>query len=94
MMARAGVLLFTVALGLVGSWLFGYHEGQRTGAYYLLRQMDKSSDYEIDLKNAMDTDRDKVCSEIKSYKLSMARDLDENTQICGWPDMDGPENSK
>ena len=90
-MARAGVLLFVVALGLVGSWLFGYHEGQRTGAYNLLRQMDRT--YEIDVKNAKDMDRDQVCNEIRSYKLSMAKDLDENTQICGWPDMDGPENS-
>ena len=91
MTARAGVLILLAALGCVTSWLHGYREGQRTGAYQLLRETDTS--YTRDVKNGMDMDRDRVCNEIRRYKLSMARDLDENTEICGWPDMDGPEDS-
>ena len=53
--------------------------------------MDKS--YDRDIKNNNDMDRDEVCNEIRAYKKSIARDLDENTQICGWRDMDGPEIS-
>ena len=86
MTARVGVLLFTVAMGLVGSWLLGYHEGRQTGAYDLLHQMGRT--YELDVKNAEDVDRDQVCDEIRIYKESIARDLDEHTQICGWSDMD------
>jgi hypothetical protein len=91
MMGRAGIFIFFAALGCVTCWLLGYHEGQQTGAFHLLRQMGRS--YTRDVNDGMDMDRDRVCDEIRRYKESMARDLDENTQICGWPDMDGPENS-
>ena len=90
-MARASVLIFLAALCCAGSWLLGYREGQQTGAYNLVRQMDKS--YDRDIKNNKDLDRDEVCNEIRAYKESIAKDLDENTQICGWPSMDGHENS-
>lgn len=86
MIARVSVVLFTVAMGLVASWLLGYHEGQQTGAYNLLYQMGRT--YEPDVKDAEDIDRDQICNEIRRYKESIARDLDEHTQICGWPDMD------
>jgi hypothetical protein len=91
MIARASVLVFLAALCCVASWLHGYREGQQTGAYDLVRQMDKS--YDRDIKNNDDMNRDEVCNEIRAYKKSIARDLDENTQICGWRDMDGPEIS-
>ncbi|MBI3677131.1 MAG: hypothetical protein HY243_11020 [Proteobacteria bacterium] len=91
MKARASILIFFAALCCVVSWLLGYHEGQQTGAYHLLRQMGRS--YTRDVKNSTDIDRDDICNEIRAYKESIARDLDENTQICGWPDMDGPEDS-
>jgi hypothetical protein len=91
MTARIGILILFATLSLMASWMLGYREGQQTGAFQLLRQMNRT--YQIDVKNAADVDRDRVCDEIRDYKLSMARDLDENTQICGWPDMDGPENS-
>jgi hypothetical protein len=91
MIARVSILLFTEALALVAGWLLGYHEGQSTGAFYLLHQMGRT--YTRDVNNGMDMDRDQVCGEIRRYKESVARDLDENTQICGYPDIDGPENS-
>jgi hypothetical protein len=91
MIARASVLILLAALCCATSWLVGYREGQQTGAFSLVRQMDKS--YDRDIKNNNDMDRDEVCNEIRAYKKSIARDLDENTQICGWRDMDGPENS-
>jgi hypothetical protein len=43
--------------------------------------------------NGIEKGRDQVCGEIRRYKFSMAKDLDENTQICGWPDMDDPKKS-
>jgi hypothetical protein len=89
--ARAGVLILTAALAMAGSWLLGYRQGQQIGAFQLVRQMDQS--YSRDVKDGMDMDRDQVCGEIRRYKPSIARDLDENTQICGWPDMDGPDES-
>lgn len=89
MKGRASALVLILAVGCVTSWLLGYHEGQQTGAFRLLREMDRT--YKLDIKNATDIDRDQVGDEIRSYKFSMAKDLDENTQICGWPDMDGPE---
>lgn len=91
MMWRALVLALLAAACLTAGWLLGYRDGRQTGAFHLLREMDES--FELDRKSAMDMDRDGVCNEIRRYKLSIARDLDENTQICGWPDMDGPENS-
>ena len=85
--------------------MIGYREGQQTGAFRLVHDMDVSYDknlkdaisddrlsYDRDASNMMDKDRDTVCNEIRRYKLSIAKDLDENTQICGWRDMDGPEN--
>ncbi len=92
MIARASVLIFIATLGCVASWLVGYHQGEQTGAYHLLRQMDRS--YTRDVNDDMDMDRNQVCDEIRIYKESIARDLDEHTQICGWPDMDRPEDSK
>ena len=80
MKGRASVLILLAALGCLTSWLLGYHEGQRSGAFQLLRQANESCTR--DVKNDMDTDRDQVCNEIRRYKLSMAKDLDENTQIC------------
>lgn len=76
---------------LAASWMLGYHEGQQTGAFRLLRQMDQS--FILDVRNAEDIDRDQVCNEIRRYKLSIAKDLDENTEICGYSDMDGSDNS-
>ena len=91
MMGRVGVLILLWALSLTAGWMLGYREGQQTGAFRLVHEMDVS--YDRDVKNNKDIDRDQICNEIRSYKLSIARDLDENTQICGWRDMDGPENS-
>lgn len=91
MKGHAGAFILFAAMGCVTSWLLGYHEGQQTGAFHLLRQMGRS--YARDVNDDMDMDRDQVCNEIRRYKELMARDLDENTQICGWPDMDSPENS-
>ncbi len=105
MNARIGVLALLAILGLIASWMLGYQEGQQTGAFRLVHEMDVSYDkdlknavnddrlsYDRGAKNQMDQDRDAVCNEIRHYKLSIAKDLDENTQICGWRDMDGPEN--
>jgi hypothetical protein len=89
---RISVLILIAALVCVASWLLGYQQGQRTGAFELVREMDVS--YARDVKNDSDMDRDQVCNEIRRYKKSIARDLDENTQICGWRDMDGPEKPK
>ncbi len=91
MRGRDSVLIFLAALCCVTSWLLGYHQGQQTSAFHLMREMDRS--FTLDVKNASDMNRDQVCNEIRDYKLSIARDLDENTQICGWPDMDGSEKS-
>ncbi|MBI3678525.1 MAG: hypothetical protein HY243_18100 [Proteobacteria bacterium] len=93
MTARTGILILLAIVCLTTSWMLGYREGQQEGAFRLLRE---GAEYTIDtkeIKDVMDMDRDQVCNEIRDYKLSMARDLDENTQICGWPDMDGPKNS-
>jgi hypothetical protein len=91
MIGRASALILVAAMGCVASWLIGYHEGQQYGALHLMREMDRS--FTLDVKNAMDADRDQICGEIRRYKLSIAKDLDENTQICGYADMDSPENS-
>jgi hypothetical protein len=91
MTARVLVLLLLATLGFAASWLLGYQMGQRTGAFHLLYEMGEQEG--IDYKAAKDESRDQVCNEIRRYKLSMAKDLDENTQICGWSDMDGPEIS-
>jgi len=94
MKGRASVLILLAVLGCVTSWMLGYREGQLTGAFSLLHQMGPENDKnENDQNDGIDKGRDQVCDEIRRYKESMARDLDENTQICGWRDMDGPENS-
>ena len=36
------------------------------------------------LKEGIEQGRADVCEEIKKYNNSMAYDLNENTQICGW----------
>ncbi len=76
--------------GLAASWMLGYHEGQQTGAYRMLHQLDSGDTRE---KNGIEKGRDQVCDEIRRYKFSMAKDLDEHTKICGWADMDKAENS-
>jgi hypothetical protein len=91
MMARASILIFLAALGCLASWLLGYHQGEQTGAFHLLRQMDRT--YTRDVNNDMDMTRDQVCEEIRTYKESIARDLDEHTEICGWPDMDNDQEN-
>jgi len=91
MMGQAGALILVAVSALMTGWLFGYHEGQQTGAFHLLREMDRT--FTLDVKNAADMDRDQVCNEIRRYKLSMAKELDENTDICGYADMDRPEDS-
>jgi hypothetical protein len=87
MIARASILILVMVLSMTASWLWGYHEGEQTGAFHLLSQV--RGDFERDAKDQADMDRDQVCNEIRKYKESIARDLDENTQICGWRDMDG-----
>jgi len=91
MTARVGVLILIAVLSLATSWLWGYHEGQQTGAFSLLQQIKEKQEID-DAQNNLDMDRDKVCNEIRSYKLSIAKDLDENTDICGWRDMDRNSN--
>ncbi len=95
MTGRIGVLIILATLSLTASWMLGYREGQQTGAFSLLHQMGAENDKknENDKNAGVDKGRDQVCDEIRRYKESMARDLDENTQICGWPDMDDPQNS-
>jgi hypothetical protein len=95
MTARIGVLILIATLSLTGSWLLGYHEGQKTGAFRLLHEMgaDSATVSARSESNGIEKGRDQVCGEIRRYKFSMAKELDENTQICGWPDMDGPEES-
>jgi hypothetical protein len=88
MKGSAGVLILLAALGLAGSWLLGYREGEQTGAFGMLHQIRAEVE-----KAGIDKGRDQVCDEIRNYKFSMAKDLDQNTQICGWPDMGGPKNS-
>ena len=90
-MARAVVLTFLAALCCVASWMFGYREGQQVGAFHLMHEMNVTS--ARDAKEEMDFARDRVCNEIKRYKFSIARDLEEHTQICGARGIDGPENS-
>lgn len=95
MKGRTGVLILLVTLSLTASWLFGYHEGQQTGAFRMLREMgaDPAAVSARSESDGIDRGRDQVCNEIRRYKFSIAKDLDENTQICCWSDMDGPENS-
>jgi hypothetical protein len=87
---RTGILIFVVILALVASWLAGYHEGEENGAFNLLRQTNDASDRTAEIMEQAEADRvrEQVCNEIRRYKFSLAKDLDENTQICGWPDMD------
>ena len=44
--------------------------------------------YQEGLRQGADRGRDDVCGEIFKYKQSLARDLDENTQICGYDQWD------
>jgi hypothetical protein len=95
MKGRDTALILFAALCCVTTWLIGYHQGQQTGAFHLLREMGADS-AAIDAKSENDgieKGREQVCNEIRRYKFSMAKDLDENTQICGWRDMDNLENS-
>ncbi|HEY2034012.1 MAG TPA: hypothetical protein VGH02_10045 [Rhizomicrobium sp.] len=89
MNGRIGALILVALLGCAASWMLGYREGKQTGAYQLVHEMGTS--YDRDVKNNKDMDRDQICWEIRRYKRSIAKDLDENTQICGYRDMDGPE---
>jgi hypothetical protein len=89
MTGREGALIALAILGCVTTWLIGYYQGEHYGAFNLLQQMGRT--YELDAKNADDVTRDQVCDEIRIYKESVARDLDENTQICGWRDWDDPD---
>ncbi len=93
--AQIGVLVLLAIVSLGTSWLWGYHEGRQTGAFYLLRQYSEASEREAARDEQTETDmaRDRVCNEIRHYKFSIAKDLDENTQICGWSDIDGRERS-
>jgi hypothetical protein len=91
MTGRALVLILIATLSLAASWLLGYREGQVTGAFRLLHEMGEED--ARDEHVGIDKGRDQVCNEIRRYKFSMAKDLDENTEICGWPDMDGPNFS-
>jgi hypothetical protein len=91
MIGRAGALILTAAVALVTGWLFGYHQGQQTGAFHLLHEMGET--YTRDVRDDMDMDRDRVCNEIRDYKVSMAKELDENTEICGYADMDGSQGA-
>lgn len=91
MIARAAALILIAVLSLATSWLWGYHEGQQTGAFSLLQQIKEKQEPD-DAQNNLDMDRDKVCNEIRNYKPSIAQDLDENTEICGWRDMDRNSN--
>lgn len=90
-MGRTGILILLGTLSLMTSWLWGYHEGQQTGAFSLLHQIEGRQEID-EAQNNLDMDRDQVCNEIRSYKLSIAKDLDENTEICGWRDMDQNSN--
>lgn len=81
-----GVLLLLAVLSSAICWMLGYREGQQAGAFRLVHDLGVS--YDRDVKNQKDIDRDDVCNEIRHYKLAVARDLDENTEICGWRDMD------
>jgi hypothetical protein len=91
MVGRAVALGLIAVLCLTASWMLGYRQGQQTGAFQLRDEEEVA--YVTDRKNDFDEDRDQVCNEIRRYKLSMAKDLDENTQICGYDDMDWPGNS-
>lgn len=93
MKGLALALIVIAALSSAASWMIGYHQGQRTGAFHLLREMDANyvRDSKADIDEGRDKGRDQVCDDIRRYKFSIAKDLDENTQICGWPDMDGPK---
>jgi hypothetical protein len=46
--------------------------------------------YKEGLSQGVDQGRDNVCGEIFKYKQSVARDLDENTEICGHDQWDQP----
>ena len=84
-MARVAVLILLAAVGLTASWMLGYREGQQTGAFRLAHDMDASKDR--DIQGDIDKGRTQVCNEIKRYNLTMAKDLNDNTQICDLPDL-------
>lgn len=41
------------------------------------------------VREGIDQGREQVCEEILHYKPAVARDLDENTEICGYDKWDG-----
>jgi hypothetical protein len=84
-MARVAVLILLAAVGLTASWMLGYREGQQTGAFRLAHDMDASKDR--DIQSDINIGRDQVCNEIRRYKISIAKDLNDNTQICDFPDL-------
>jgi hypothetical protein len=92
MNARIGILTLLVVLGLIASWMLGYYEGQQVGAVRLAHDVD--APYDRAVQDDINKGRDQVCGEIKSYKLSIAADLENNTQICDFPDLDSSNNSK
>lgn len=47
--------------------------------------------YQEGLNQGIDRGREQVCDEILHYKQSVARDLDENTEICGYDQWDDRE---
>jgi hypothetical protein len=95
MTARTGVLILLVALTLTASWMLGYREGEQTGGFRLVHEMDGQYDRDKkgDMDEGRDMGRDQVCNEIRAYKVSIAKDLNDNTQICGWHDLDDPIKS-
>ena len=42
MTGRIGVLILMATLSLTASWMLGYREGQQTGAFHLLREMNET----------------------------------------------------
>jgi hypothetical protein len=96
-MRRTVFPLLIATLGLAAAWTFGYWDGSHTGAIQLVSKMQAADKISMQddkiIEDSIDTGRDQVCNEIRRYKLAMAKDLDENTQICGYADMDSLENS-
>ena len=68
------------------NWLLGYHQGLDDG------RSDKGA-YAKGLKDGIDAARDQVCDEIRRYSAKMAKDLNDNTEICGWPDLGASESA-
>jgi hypothetical protein len=101
MLARVTFLVALIGVALVGcnrpqrplqaptddpNWLLGYHQGLDDGH-------NDTGAYAGGFKDGIDEGRDQVCDEIRRYNQKMAKTLNDNTEICGWPDMDSPEKS-